>query len=380
MRLTMRSSTAWILLQSVLWIQAASAQRATKTGFAKKACEVAAFPDSDGPVARALARQPATALDFQAVAQPGTTIGGNRLTPPVQSGRPPEAQDDDLENDPAFKRLSPQAQDWVRTMSNRLDTAVQQKDVNAIGQLELDVTKHQLIGMTVCGHPVDEGTFVDAEAFNASSEEAIAIRWLDPRGTVVHSAIFTGRKRCVVTDGDAIEGKSILRAMPNSLAVSDQHALTAWEGSYWDSPSERSNGGAPHRGVFIENRFLVELDPHKASPPDSRDLSDQDRDFHWNDEREVVNMKPGVFLASATASPLERKAAPPATAQARNAQTAPAGCPAEDSDKNLPFHPLKVQQALNKNAGKIADQTGAGKDAQGNPCATPAPNPKPVIP
>lgn len=284
-------------------------------------------------------------------------VQGQQTTTPQAQATGQQVQGTRLEDDPTFKRLSPEQQDWVRTMTNRTNAAIEQKDVNAIEQLKLDATKHQSNGMSVCGHIVDEGTFVDAASLSASSEEAIAIRWLDPKGTVVHTAIFTRRKRCVVKDGDTVDGKSILRAMSNSLAVSNQHALTAWEAEYWNSPAEQSKGGAPHRGVFIEFRFLVELDPRKASPLGSRDLSDGDknRDFRWNDEQETLAVKPEVILASTAAS-----SAPP--------KTSPSSCVAVAPKQGV-FDKLKhhMEQTLKNQASKadaqIAKGTGGNVDA-----------------
>jgi hypothetical protein len=228
------------------------------------------------------------------------------------AGAPAATPGGRLEDDPAYKRLSPEAQDWVRTMSSRLDAAVEQHDIDGLEQLKLDVRKHGILGMTLCGHVIDQGTFVDAVSANASGQEAFAIRWLDPRTTVVHSAVFTGAKRCVAVDGDAIDGKVIVRALPNALAVSNQNALTAWESEYWNSPDEQAKGGAPHRGVFIENRFLAELDPRKASAPFSRNLSlrDEKEDFRWEKDRELLTLKPGIALAAA--QPPAAKPCPPA--------------------------------------------------------------------
>ena len=280
-----------------------------------------------------------------------TVMGQQTTTPQPQEATGQQGPGARLEDDPAFQRLSPEQQDCLRRTTSRLNTGVDQKDISAIRQLKLDAAKHQIIGMSVCGHTVDEGTFVDAVTLNASSEEAIAIRWLDPKGTVVHSAIFTGRKRCVAKDGDTVDGKSILRALPNALAVSNQHGLNAWEAEYWNSPVEQGKGGAPHRGVFIENRLLVELDPHKASSPNIRSLSDQDRDFRWNDEQESLALKPGVVLVSA-ASPSSKSAVP-------------SPCVAAPKQESV-LGKLKrhVEQTLEKQAAKADAQI--GKSTGGN--------------
>jgi len=247
--------------------------------------------------------------------------------PPKTGAQTQQAQPGSPEDDPAFKRLSPEQQDWVRTMTDRLNVAVEKKDIGAIEQLKLDGTKHQILGMTLCGHRVDDGTFVDAVSLNASTQQAIAIRWLDSKGTVVHSAILTGSTRCVAKDGDTLEGKTIVRVLPNSLSVSNKHALTAWEGEYWNSPMERAAGSALHRGVFIQNRFLVELDPHKTSSAGSCGVINKDCDFRWNDDAETVAVKPSVVLAPPPV--YTYSAAPPANnSKPANAPSAPAQPPA----------------------------------------------------
>jgi hypothetical protein len=149
-------------------------------------------------------------------------------------------------------------------------------------------------GANLCGHVIDAGTFLDARAQNATHEEALVMRWLDPRGTAVHSSLFMGR--CVARDGDTIDSKLIVRVLPNSLAVSDRHGLTAWEAEYWDSPAEKGGRSTPHRGVFNENRFVTELDPSRVSEAGS--VSDADPDFRWNEEAETIAVKPGIVLVS----------------------------------------------------------------------------------
>jgi hypothetical protein len=124
-------------------------------------------------------------------------------------------------------------------------------------------------GANLCGHVIDAGTFIDARARNASQEEAFVLRWLDPKGVAVHSGLFMGR--CVARDGDTIDSKVIVRVLPNSLAVSARHALTAWEAEFFNYPGEQAGGGTPHRGVFNENGFVTELDPSKASEAGSPD-------------------------------------------------------------------------------------------------------------
>ena len=274
-----------------------------------------------------------------------------------------------LEDDPGFKRLPPEEQEWVNGMMTRLHTAIEQRDINAIVQIKLDATRRHLMGMTLCGHLADGGTFVDAANFNPSQEEAIAMRWLDPKGSTVHSAIVTGAKRCVVKDGDEVDGKLIARVIPDSVVVSAKHALTAYEAEFFNSPSEKAKGGASHRGLFIENGLAAELDPHKAKASNSLNVRDEDRDFWWNDEKETVVLRPGVVLASVPAG-----ATAPTPASTRPVgQAAPlaAVAPACESPKQL-----SVWEKLKEKAKKHAEQTAEaqagradaaiGKDTKGN--------------
>jgi hypothetical protein len=199
-------------------------------------------------------------------------------------------------------------------------------------------------GAGLCGHVVDPATFLDARAQNSSHEEAIVMRWLDPKGTAVHSALFMGR--CVAKDGDTIDGKVIVRVLPNSLVVSNKHGLTAWEAEYWDSPAEKGGRSTPHRGVFNENRFVTELDPTKASEPGS--VSGSEADFHWNEEPETVAVKPGIALV------------PPSPRYAY--QTAPTPCVATPAKQTSLLGRIKkhAEQTLQNQAAKADAQISRG--------------------
>ncbi|MGB6942474.1 MAG: hypothetical protein WBE37_08780, partial [Bryobacteraceae bacterium] len=221
-------------------------------------------------------------------------ICAQNATLPNQTAPP-----DPLGSDPGFQRLSPEKQALIRALSGRVDAAVEQKDPKAIEQLTLEMAQRELMGTQFCGeHVVNGGTFIDAFARNQSHEEAFAVRWLDREpGMTVHTAVFTNAGRCVVSDGERLEdGKTIASVMPNSLAVSQQHGFVAYEAEYWNSPVERSAGGALHRGIFIENRFLAELDPRNASAPFSLNVNEQQGDFRWSARQEGLELRPGVIL------------------------------------------------------------------------------------
>ena len=290
-----------------------------------------------------------------------------------------------LEDNPDFKRLTPQAQDWVREISQRVDKAIDQKDTRALAQISLDFAKHQLLGLTACGHKVDEGTFVDADPVSSSHEQAFAVRWLDPNpGDIVHTAIFTGSLRCVVMDGVVVDGRVIARALPNSLAVSNQHALTAWEGDYWNSSTEQLRGVPPHRGLFIENRFAFEIDRRNASVPNGPDLDDATRDFRWNDEKELIVPKPGIALPSASIPmsasgtwerrPIAASASAP-VASANPSVASPAAAPRQPSATSVNNTPVLAKARPQARQQPVRQQSTSPKSAPKPAIKTPPAKP-----
>ncbi len=233
-----------------------------------------------------------------------------------------------------------QEQAWMKSMTENLQIAIDKKDVASITQIELYYAKHVTMGMEVCGHVIDDGTVFDAVSVNDSHELAMVIRWLDPTSTAIRSAVFTGRKRCVAMDGTAVNGKSIVQVLPNSVALSRQHALVAWEAYYWNSPAEARPGLAPHRGIFIEYVFVAELDPAKASPLGKRELDEKNGDFQWKDDPETIVVKPGLAIN-------------PATAQAaKTAANVTAPCPAVKTPSFLDKLKRRAERSLEKEAQK----------------------------
>ena len=145
----------------------------------------------------------------------------------------------------------------------------------------------------------------------------------------IHSALFMGR--CVAKDGDTFDGKLITRVLPNSLAVSNRHGLTAWEAE-WNYPAEQGGHGTPHRGAFSENQFVTELDPSKASEVGI--ASSIDPDFRWNEEEEILALKPGIVLVPSPLHYTYATAPPPNNAQASDAKVPPAQAPAPAAKPN----------------------------------------------
>jgi hypothetical protein len=271
-----------------------------------------------------------------------------------------------LEDDPAFKRLSPEAQYWVRTMTNKLHEAIEQRGIEGLDQFKLAVAQGELAGAKFCGkHIFSQWTFVEAVALNESrKEEVFVARWGG-----VHSAVFTD-KRCIASDGDIVDGKLISKILPNSLAVSRQNGLVAYEALFFDHPAE-APGSAQfiQRGVFIENRFLVVLDQGNSVP--SRSVRDEDRDFWWDDQQERLDMRSGVALDVVTVLvvPMQAKAylaqqsAPPPT---RQPAAPPAPYCAEAPKTKKPRFGLHLrpsaQKTIDRTLPKTADKSGVQVD------------------
>jgi hypothetical protein len=271
-----------------------------------------------------------------------------------------------LEDDPAFKRLSPEAQYWVRTMTNKLHEAIEQRGIEGLDQFKLAVAQGELAGAKFCGkHIFSQWTFVEAVALNESrKEEVFVARWGG-----VHSAVFTD-KRCIASDGDIVDGKLISKILPNSLAVSRQNGLVAYEALFFDHPAE-APGSAQfiQRGVFIENRFLVVLDQGNSVP--SRSVRDEDREFWWDDQQERLDMRSGVALDVVTVLvvPMQAKAylaqqsAPPPT---RQPAAPPAPYCAEAPKTKKPRFGLHLrpsaQKTIDRTLPKTADKSGVQVD------------------
>jgi hypothetical protein len=115
--------------------------------------------------------------------------------------------------------------------------------------------------------------------------------------------------------------------MPNSLAVSNQHGLVAYEAQYLPSRSGSFSGGVIRRGVFVEERWVADLDPAKASPLDSLNLEDAGSDFWWGLGEEKLEIRPGVAIVPATQAPPVRPSAQAAAPQAQRPAASPTPAP-----------------------------------------------------
>jgi hypothetical protein len=252
-------------------------------------------------------------------------------------------------------------------MAQKLHEAIEQRGIEGLDQFKLAVAQGELAGRKFCGeHIFGQWTFVDAVALNeARKEEVFVARWGG-----VHSAVFTD-KRCIASDGDIVDGKLISKILPNSLAVSRQNGLVAYEALFFDHPAE-APGSAQfiQRGVFVENRFLVGLGQGNGSVP-SRSVRDEGRDFWWNDQQERLDMRPGVALDPVTALvvPMQAKEylaqqSGPVPTQKPSAPPAP-DCTETPKAKKPRFGlrlPPSVQKTIDQTLRKTADKSGVQVD------------------
>jgi hypothetical protein len=186
-------------------------------------------------------------------------------------------------------------------MTQRLNIAIEQKDIKAIAQLRRDIAHHKLLGSMFCGsHFVDEGTNLD-ELARSEAGDAYLARWVDPEraSSLVHTALFTG-DRCIAQDGDLIEGKRISKVVPGALTISPK-GLVAYEAFYVDQHGAAGPPQTFRLGIFVENRFIADLDPQKAAPLAS---SEGNRDFRWQNDQ--LDIKPEIILHVAPVQPALR--------------------------------------------------------------------------
>jgi hypothetical protein len=175
----------------------------------------------------------------------------------------------------------------------------------------------------------------------------------------------------VAIDGLTLrDGKSILAVMPNSLAISNQHGLIAYEAEYSPSPSGNFNVGAAHRGLFVEDRWVADLDSQKASPPFSPELDVAGLDFRWGVAEEKLEIKPGVAIAPVTQAPpvrtsaqtappqAQRPAAPPTPASRQSSQN---GCDSSKTPaKKTRFGGVALPDSVAKALQKLQSPCPAG--------------------
>jgi hypothetical protein len=230
--------------------------------------------------------------------------------------------------DPVYQPLTTEAQARITQTTKQVGDAFNTHNPSALPRLEIDMAHWGLVGYKFCGdHTVGDATWVDA--FERSEDyEAFAVPWLGREpGIAAHSAIFTNSGRCVAIDGGVTkDGQVIAAVMPNSMAVSRAHGLVAYEAEYWSSVSSRDAGLTPHRGIFIENRLLGEVNTEKGSAPFHLNDDTLNPDFHWNNADETLDLKPGVVLPREGRKPLftpnpalvKQPAVPPAPPAAQN--------------------------------------------------------------
>ena len=103
------------------------------------------------PHTRAMYRNTTLALSFALLSF--TAARAQQSTAPPNATEQAAKPDTDLENDPEFKRLPPNQQEWVRTMSARIHTAIADKDTTALEQIGRDIDRHRA-GVDVPAKPI----------------------------------------------------------------------------------------------------------------------------------------------------------------------------------------------------------------------------------
>jgi hypothetical protein len=243
----------------------------------------------------------------------------------TRSVQGPQARSGDTgQDDLVFPDSSLEDEGWARSTALARNPG-DLRAMKAFLQLKFKMAQRDLAGTKFCGeHVVNGATFVDEIAESAHGM-AFALRWLDREpGITVHTAITTSMGRCVAIDGLTLrDGKSILAVMPNSLAISSQHGLIAYEAEYSPSRSGNFNGGGIHRGLFVEDHWVADLDSQKASPPFGLALDDAGVDFRWGVADEKLEIKPGVAIVSVTQAPPARPSAQTAVPQAQRPAASP---------------------------------------------------------
>jgi hypothetical protein len=164
----------------------------------------------------------------------------------------------------------------------------------AAGQLLFDAVKPRLIGKTFCGSAFTQETHLDAVETNPSAQ-VFAVRG-SIRRAARHLSIppYSPKSGALSMTVISWTASAFLRVLPNSLAVSYSRGLVAYEAIYFDSANDGKSIPANRRGVFIEDRFLLDLDPQKASS--SRERNRPDFWFGFLSDR--LEVRPEVRMAA----------------------------------------------------------------------------------
>ena len=205
-----------------------------------------------------------------------------------QEQYPPLLQKERLDDDPIFQQLSQENKTWVRRLTDRIYIAANDWELKALQRQYIDFSRSQFIGRQFCNHTFTEATYLDAVKTYPGTRAFVA-RWLDPEPgtTIIHTALFTD-SRCVVSDGDVIDGKRIVRVLPNSLAISHQDGLVAYEAIYFDPAHDIMSAHSYRRGVFIDKRFFADIGPQSlTATPDENTF-----DFWWSEKLERLEISP----------------------------------------------------------------------------------------
>jgi hypothetical protein len=288
-------------------------------------------------------------------------VKGQQIAPPQAQATGQQPQSDRLEDDPGFKRLSPEQQEWIKAQTTGKSSAKPNQTPDDAHSASLF---HVERGRKIGDHTFTEATLIDGSVHNSVGEVAFVARWLDtdPGSGIVYSAVFTS-KRCVAWYWDnRDDGRFVIRILKNSLAI-NKAGQVAYEALYANNIGEAVEG-IVHRGVFVEQRFAFELDPNKLNWLHG-DIVDTERDFILTDDGKIIP-RPAVVLSPPAPTPDSTHAKP--IAQSNQAQpSAKTGCSVTPAPANNPSWlathirinpPALVQQQINRKLAQIQRRTG----------------------
>jgi hypothetical protein len=214
-------------------------------------------------------------------------------------------------------------------------------------------------GMTIGGHSFTPDTVIDsATSFNDAGDAAFIATWSDRGSGKVQRAVFTAQ-RLIATEGDAVDGKTLVRINTASLTLNNAGAV-AFEAIYSDAATLANS----KTGVFIEKRFIGDITP-----------SANGSDFAFLDDGRILSHDGTIVSLPVPPAPVAIAAAPAAPKAVQPQKQGPV---IHLSPKALKW--LHDHSPLQTDGDPLAQAT-----APPTPSAPPTPvpvavQPKPVLP
>jgi hypothetical protein len=152
-------------------------------------------------------------------------------------------------------------------------------------------------GSTVAGVALDDHARIEGAALSDNAAITFLIRWNEQGGLTSHASLFT-MQRVVVSEGDQIEGKTILRVFGNSIAINNKGDV-----AFFAAYSSGSGTRALY-GLFLEHHLQQSFDPADPHTPiASRPISV----IHLTDEGVILYMNESVFSPGGPLPPKDVK-------------------------------------------------------------------------